>query len=61
MSWFGDLFRKKTLANAIQGGWTYVSEPFTGAWQRNIELKREDLLLFHAVFCMYFYNLTRHW
>lgn len=50
MSWFGDLFRKKTLANAIQSGWTYVSEPFTGAWQRNIELKREDLLLFHAVF-----------
>ena len=36
----------------VQGGgnWSYVNEPFTGAWQRNMELKREDLLLFHAIF-----------
>lgn len=27
-----------------------VSEPFTGAWQRNIEADRETVLSFHAVF-----------
>ena len=37
------------------GGWTnigttMVNEPFMGAWQRNQELKRTDLLGYHAVF-----------
>lgn len=37
------------------GGWTNigtttVNEPFTGAWQRNQELKTTDLLSYHAVF-----------
>ena len=34
-----------------RSGWTnIVHEPFSGAWQHNQELKREDLLSFHAVF-----------
>lgn len=37
------------------GGWTNigtttVNEPFTGAWQRNQELKTTDLFSYHAVF-----------
>lgn len=31
-------------------GWTSIIEPFTGAWQRNIEWKRETVLAHHAVF-----------
>lgn len=32
------------------GGWHRILEPFTGAWQRNIEWKRKDVLCYHAVF-----------
>lgn len=31
-------------------GWFRILEPFTGAWQRNIELSRECVLSFSAVF-----------
>ena len=43
-----DLFRRKALNPVPQrggGGWTnVVREPFTGAWQRNMELSRETIL-----------------
>lgn len=42
---------KSLSAVPNQGGWVNViQEPFMGAWQQNQELKREDLLSFHAVF-----------
>lgn len=51
MGFLGNIFRKKSISPVTgSGGWTSVAEPFTGAWQRNMELKREDLLSFHAVF-----------
>lgn len=52
MGFLGNIFRKKSITPVTgSGGWTsVVSEPFTGAWQRNMELKQEDLLSFHAVF-----------
>lgn len=52
MSFF-DLFRKKSLTpvGTCGNGWLpIVSEPYTGAWQKNDELKRTDLTSFHAVF-----------
>lgn len=30
--------------------WPLVREPFTGAWQKNVEIKLESVLSFHAVF-----------
>lgn len=50
MGLFSKMFRKKSLS-PVNGdhGWR-ILEPFMGAWQRNIELNREDLLSFHAVF-----------
>ncbi|PVZ89985.1 phage portal protein [Serratia sp. S1B] len=43
--------RKKSMSPVSGGGWSpIINEPFTGAWQRNMGLKREDLLSFHAVF-----------
>lgn len=50
MGIFSNIFRKKSMMPVNGGGWRNVMEPFTGSWQRNMELKREDLLLFHAVF-----------
>ncbi len=50
---FFDFFRKKSLAPAPTGGndWLpIIHEPYTGAWQKNDELKRTDLTSFHAVF-----------
>ncbi len=50
-------FRKKeqTLQQpAGRSGWaslfSYVSEPFAGAWQRNIEINQTTVLAYHAVF-----------
>lgn len=32
-------------------GWvSLIREPFTGAWQRNLEIRRDTVLTFHAVF-----------
>jgi len=37
--------------HAGRGGWyPIIHEPFTGAWQRNIELRGESLLAYHAVY-----------
>lgn len=42
--------REKAFNSVPYGyGWK-VLEPFAGAWQRNIEYKRQDVLAFHAVF-----------
>ncbi|AXY57275.1 phage portal protein [Acinetobacter chinensis] len=51
MGLFSNIFRQKSLT-PVQGGggWTRIFEPFMGAWQQNIELNKEDLLSFHAVF-----------
>lgn len=49
-------FKKKALVPAGSsldrgGGWfPIVSEPFSGAWQRNIEWTRETVLAYHAIF-----------
>lgn len=32
------------------GWWPRVREPFTGAWQRNMEQRRETVLTYHAVY-----------
>lgn len=43
-------FKEKSINAVPQGyGWK-VLEPFSGAWQRNIEYKRQDVLAFYAVF-----------
>ena len=50
---FFDLFRKKSLTPVDSvSAWQpiVVNEPFTGAWQKNQELSRTDLLTYHAVF-----------
>ena len=51
MGFMSNIFRKKSMSPVRGGGWhSLIHEPFTGAWQRNMELKREDLLTFHPVF-----------
>lgn len=53
MGFFDRLFRKKSLTSVNSGGsWTslFVQEPYSGAWQQNAELKREDVTAFYAVF-----------
>lgn len=48
---FFDLFRKKSVNATPTHPWqTLIHEPYTGAWQKNDELKRTDLTHFHAVF-----------
>lgn len=43
--------RKSMTPPGGRGGWwPIIREPFTGAWQRNMECKQEDMLAFHAVF-----------
>lgn len=51
MGFMSKMFRSKSMSpvNGGDGGWR-ILEPFMGAWQRNVELKREDILSFHAVF-----------
>ena len=50
MGFLSNIFRKKTMSPVGSNTSWRVLEPFMGAWQRNIELNREDLLSFHAVF-----------
>ena len=44
--------REKALQQpASRGGWmSLISEPFAGAWQRNLEINPTTVLSFHAVF-----------
>jgi HK97 family phage portal protein len=38
-------------ASMTNGGWfNVIREPFTGAWQRNMELRQQTILAFHAVY-----------
>ena len=54
MGLFDRFTRKKALSSVNtggSGGWSsIIHEPFTGAWQLNQELTREDMNAFHAVF-----------
>ncbi|WP_151838101.1 MULTISPECIES: phage portal protein [unclassified Acinetobacter] len=51
MGAFSKFFRKKSMSPVQgSGGWSGVFEPFMGAWQRNMELKKGDLLEFHPIF-----------
>lgn len=53
MGFFDRIFRKKSMqpVSGGVGGWrTFIHEPFAGAWQSNQELRRQDVLSFHAVF-----------
>lgn len=48
-----DFFKKKSLSgvqNDSSDWLPIINEPYTGAWQKNDELKRTDLTSFHAVF-----------
>lgn len=48
---FFDFFRKKSVNATPTPAWQpLIHEPYTGAWQKNDELKRTDLTNFHAVF-----------
>lgn len=48
MNLFGFSITREKSLNAVpgagRGGWLTISEPFTGAWQRNEELRAEDIL-----------------
>lgn len=35
---------------AMNAGWRIISEPFTGAWQRNMEIERQDLLCYPTLY-----------
>ena len=53
MGIFGNLFKKKSLQGVHSGGgWhsMFIHEPYSGAWQKNDELTREDVTAHHAVF-----------
>lgn len=56
MAWFGFGRKPKAEEKAVspvssgRGGWWTIFEPFAGAWQRNIEIKRDAVLSHHAVF-----------
>lgn len=56
MRFFGfELTRSKEKAlESVGGGWrgwkNIINEPFTGAWQRNMEEKREDLYVYPALY-----------
>ena len=56
MRFFGfELTRSKEKSlESVGGGWrgwkNIINEPFTGAWQRNMEEKREDLYVYPALY-----------
>ena len=54
MGFFGTLFKRKTLqpVNTYGSGeWrSVIQEPYSGAWQKNEELKGVNQVTFHAVF-----------
>lgn len=57
MKVFGlSITRKKSLeaVNHVRHGWMRILEPFTGAWQRNIEERRGDLITYPTLYaCIY--------
>ncbi|MHA3054828.1 phage portal protein [Acinetobacter sp. ANC 4633] len=53
MGIFDQLFKRKSYQTARNAGtWNsfFVQEPFSGAWQQNKEITREDMTAFYAVF-----------
>ena len=54
MGFFDTLFKRKTLqpVNTYGSGeWrSVIQEPYSGAWQKNEELKGVNQVTFHAVF-----------
>lgn len=56
MKLFGrELFAKRAPAGASPargsgGWWPSIMEPYTGAWQQNVEWRAQDVLAYHAVF-----------
>lgn len=46
--------KEKALQQPSSRGWTpifsFVREPFAGAWQRNMEIRNETVLSYYAVF-----------
>lgn len=53
LGFFKKIFQKEQKYLSVpstRGGWSRILEPFTGAWQRNIEWKRESVLCYHAIF-----------
>ena len=53
MAWWSRKKKEKALtavAGGGRGGWFSILESFPGAWQRNIEIKRDSVLSNHAVF-----------
>lgn len=57
MKIFGfDITRKKGMhtVSDYRGGWRRILEPFTGAWQQNVEEKRGDLITYPTLYaCIY--------
>jgi HK97 family phage portal protein len=57
MKIFGfDITRKKEMhtVSDYRGGWRRILEPFTGAWQQNVEEKRGDLITYPTLYaCIY--------
>ena len=47
---FSVLRRKKGYDLPYRGGWRIIHEPFTGAWQRNMEEKRGALFLYPTLY-----------
>ena len=47
---FLDRFMKKELSAVDNRGWYRILEPWAGAWQKNIEWKRDGVLAYHAIF-----------
>lgn len=54
MGFLGKIFGKKKSLQGVHSnqGWTslFAQEPYSGAWQKNDELTREDVTAHHAVF-----------
>lgn len=58
MKLFGFSVTREKSLNAIGGafrnGWRTISEPFSGAWQRNLEEKRGDLITYPTLYACAF-------
>lgn len=58
MKMFGFTISREKALNAVGGtwrnAWRVISEPFAGAWQKNIEEKRGDLITYPTLYaCIY--------
>jgi HK97 family phage portal protein len=56
MQFLGFTVARSKALNSVddrRGWWPVIREAFTGAWQRNVEVKQGEVLAYHAVFsCM---------